>query len=115
MLKEYYKNEKRNQKFKDLIKFIEDFALLIKQCYRIVLSAEKVQKVKIQKLQVQKDRGIMILSKCLVCDSKKSKFIKHQDANGLLISLGMKISLSKIPLEGPLFLTVLNKLKQGIK
>ena len=50
-----------------------------------------------------------------MCDSKKSKFIKHQDANGLLISLGMKISLSKIPLEGPLFLTVLNKLKQGIK
>ena len=49
----------------------------------------------------------MILSKCLVCDSKKSKFIKHQDA-----SLGIKIPLSKIPLEGPLFLTVLNKLKQ---
>ena len=107
MLKEYYKNEKRNKKFKDLIKFIEHFSLFIKQCYRIVLSAEKVRKVKIQKLQGQKDRGIMILSKCLVCDSKKSKFIKHQDA-----SLGIKIPLSKIPLEGPLFLTVLNKLKQ---
>ena len=112
MLKEYYKNEKRNKKFKDLIKFIEHFSLFIKQCYRIVLSAEKVRKVKIQKLQGQKVRGIMILSKCLVCDSKKSKSIKHQDASELLISLGIKIPLSKIPLEGPLFLTVLNKLKQ---
>ena len=26
----------------------------------------------------------MILSKCTVCDSKKSKFIKEQEASGLL-------------------------------
>ena len=45
----------------------------------------------------------MLLSKCKVCGSKKSKFIKEQEARELLSSLGMKKSLSKIPLEGPLF------------
>ena len=49
MLKEY-EEERRNQKFKDLIKFIKDFSLFIKQCYHTVWSVEKIQKVKIQKL-----------------------------------------------------------------
>ena len=44
---------------------------------------------------------IMLLSKCAVCDSKKSKFIKEQEASELLSILGIKTSLSKIHL-GPL-------------
>ena len=44
----------------------------------------------------------MLLSKCAVCDSKKSKFIKEQEASGLLSSLGIKTPLSKISLVGPL-------------
>ena len=36
------------------MKFIEDFSLFIKQCYHIVWSVEKIQKVKIQMLQGQK-------------------------------------------------------------
>ena len=44
----------------------------------------------------------MLLSKCAVCDSKKSKFIKEQEARGLLSSLGIKAPLSKILLVGPL-------------
>ena len=44
----------------------------------------------------------MLLSKCAVCDSKKSKFIKEQDANRLFGSLGTKDRFSKIPLVGPL-------------
>ena len=44
----------------------------------------------------------MLLSKCEVCDSKKSKFIKEQEGIGLLSSLGKKTPLSKIPLETPL-------------
>ena len=43
----------------------------------------------------------MLLLKCPVCDSKKSKFIKEQEASELLISLGIKIPLSKIPLVAP--------------
>ena len=42
----------------------------------------------------------MILSKCAICGSKKSKFIKKEDAKGLLNKLGIKTSLSKIPLLG---------------
>ena len=40
----------------------------------------------------------MILSRCAICGGKKSKFIKNQEAKGLLSSLGLKTSLSKIPL-----------------
>ena len=43
---------------------------------------------------------LMILSKCPTCGSRKSKFIKKQDAKGILSSLGIKIPLSKIPLLG---------------
>ena len=42
----------------------------------------------------------MILSKCVVCDSEKLKFIKEQEASGVLSSLGIKTPLSKIPLVG---------------
>ena len=42
----------------------------------------------------------MLLLKCAVCDSKKSKFIKQQEASGLLSKLGIKTPLSKIPLVG---------------
>ena len=44
----------------------------------------------------------MLLSKCEVCDNKKPKFTKEQNASGLLSSLGIKTSLSKIPSVGPL-------------
>ena len=40
----------------------------------------------------------MILSKCAVCGSKKSIFIKKQEASGILSSLGFKTPLNKIPL-----------------
>ena len=42
----------------------------------------------------------MILSKCAICGSKKSKFIKGQQANGLLNNLGIRTPLNKIPLLG---------------
>ena len=42
----------------------------------------------------------MMLSKCIVCGSKKSKFIKEQQAKGLLSNLGIRTPLSKIPLLG---------------
>ena len=40
----------------------------------------------------------MLLSKCAICGSKKSRFIKEQEASGSLSSLGLKTLLSKIPL-----------------
>ena len=44
----------------------------------------------------------MLLSKCALCSSKKSKFIKEQEARGLLSSLGIKTPFSQIPLSGSL-------------
>ena len=40
---------------------------------------------------------IMMLSKCVICGSKKSKFIKVQQARGLLSNLGIRTPLNKIP------------------
>ena len=42
----------------------------------------------------------MILSKCAICGSKKSKFIKEQQPKGLLSNLGIRTPLNKIPLLG---------------
>ena len=44
--------------------------------------------------------GTIILSKCAVCGSKKSKFIKKQKAKRLLSNLGIRTPLSTIPLLG---------------
>ena len=42
----------------------------------------------------------MILSKCAICGSKKSRFIKNQETKGLLCNLGIKTPLSKVPVLG---------------
>ena len=42
----------------------------------------------------------MILLKCAICGSKKSKFIKEQQEKGLLSNLGIRIPLNKISLLG---------------
>ena len=42
----------------------------------------------------------MISSTCSICGSKKSKFIKEQQAKGLLSNLGLRTPLSKIPVLG---------------
>ena len=43
------------------------------------------------------DGKMMILSKCAICGSKKSRFINKQDAKGLLSKLGIKTPLSNVP------------------
>ena len=42
----------------------------------------------------------LLLSKCAVWGSKNSRFMKEQEAKGLLSSLGIKTPLNKIPLLG---------------
>ena len=42
----------------------------------------------------------MILSKCPICSSKKSRFIKNQEAKGLFSNLGIRTPLSKVPILG---------------
>ena len=45
----------------------------------------------------------MIQSNCAICDSKKSRFIKEQQAMGILSNLGIKTPLSKVTLLNILF------------
>ena len=47
-----------------------------------------------------KNGRTMLSSKCAVCGSEKSRFLKEQEAKGLLSSLGLKTPLNKIPLLG---------------
>ena len=68
------------------------------------LNCRKNTESKNPKVAKTKNGRIMLLSKWAVCDSKKSKFIKQQEANELLSNLGMKALLNKIPLLGPLLL-----------
>ena len=42
----------------------------------------------------------MILSKRAICSNEKSKFIKNQEAKGLLSNLGIRTPLSKVPVLG---------------
>ena len=52
------------------------------------------------KVSKTSNNRIMVLSKCAICGSKKSRFIKNQEAKGLLSKLGIKTPLSKIPILG---------------
>ena len=50
-----------------------------------------------------KNNRLIMQSKCSVCRSKTSRFVKEQEAKGLLSNLGIKTLLSKIPLINILF------------
>ena len=52
------------------------------------------------KVSKTSNNRIMILSKCAISGSKKSRFIKNQVAKGLLINFGIKAPLIKVPVSG---------------
>ena len=41
-----------------------------------------------------------ILSKCAIYGTKNSRFIKNQEAKGLLSNVGVRTPLSKVPILG---------------
>ena len=45
-----------------------------------------------------KNGRLMLSSKCAISGSKKSRFLKEQEAEGLLSNLGIKTPLGKIPI-----------------
>ena len=55
-----------------------------------------------QNLEVKKIKygKFMLLSRCVLCGSKISKFMKDQEASGLLSQLGIRTPLTKILLLG---------------
>ena len=50
-----------------------------------------------------KNNRLLMQWKCSVCKNKKSRFVKEQNAEGLLNNLGIKTPSSKIPLLNVLF------------
>ena len=44
--------------------------------------------------------GKVMISKCTICGSKKSRFIKNQGAKGQLSNLGIRTPLNKVPVLG---------------
>ena len=50
-----------------------------------------------------KNNRLLMQSKCSDCKNKKSRFVKEQEAEGLLNNLGIKTPFSKIPLLNVLF------------
>ena len=48
-----------------------------------------------------KNGRVILSSECVVCGNKKSRFIKEQEASGILSSVGIRTS--KIPLLGDIF------------
>ena len=65
-------------------------------CLRCNKKSESINPV----VSKTKNGGTMILSKCAVCGSKKSRFIKKQEQKGLLSNLDIRTPLSKIPILG---------------
>ena len=55
------------------------------------------------KMVIRNNNRLIMQSKCPVCGIKKSRFVKEQEAKGLLSNLGIKTPLSKIPLLNVLF------------
>ena len=56
-----------------------------------------------QRIVKSKNGRSMIQLNCAICGSKKSRFIKEQQAKGLLSNLGIKTPLSKVPSLNILF------------
>ena len=50
-----------------------------------------------------KNNRLIMQAKCPVCGIKKSRFVKEQEAKGLLSTLRIKTPLSKIPLLNVVF------------
>ena len=48
------------------------------------------------KMARTKNNKLIMQSKCPVCGIKKQRFVKEQEAKGLLSNFGIKIPLSKI-------------------
>ena len=50
-----------------------------------------------------KNGSFIMQSTCVECGIKKSRFVKEQEAKGLLSNVGIKTPVSKIPLLNVLF------------
>ena len=61
-----------------------------------------------------KNNRLAMMSKCAICGKNKFRFIKEQEARGLLSNLGIKTPLSKVPLLNLLFIVLIYKMNEII-
>ena len=66
----------------------------------------KITENLISKIFKTKNDRLIMQSKCPVCETKKSRFVKEQETKGLLSNSGIKTPLSQIPLLNVLFYNV---------
>ena len=64
------------------------------------LKCRKDTENKNSKVSKTNNNRTMIFSKCAICGSKKSRFIKNKEAKGLLRNLGIRTTLRKVPILG---------------
>ena len=69
---------------------------MLSYCLKCKKNTERIN----PKVSKTSNGKIIILSQCAICGNKKSKFIKEQQAKGLLSNLGIRKPLNKIPSLG---------------
>ena len=76
---------------------------MLSYCLKCKKSSESID----PKVSGASNGRTMILSKCAICGSKKSKFIKKQEAKRLLSNLGIRTPWSKIPILGDVLFSII--------
>ena len=69
---------------------------MLSYCLKCKINTESIN----PKVSKTTNGKAMILSTCAIYGGKKSKFIKQQEAKGLLSNLDLKTPLNKIPVLG---------------
>ena len=69
---------------------------MLSYCLKCKINTESIN----PKVSKTTNGKAIILSTCDIWGSKKSKFIKQQEAKGLLSNLGLRTPLNKIPVLG---------------
>ena len=69
---------------------------MLSYCFKCRRNTESIN----PKVSKTNNGKAIILSTCAICGSKISKFIKEQQAKGLLSNLVLRTPLSKIPVLG---------------
>ena len=72
---------------------------MLKYCLKRKIDTRNIN-LKVLKI---KNGRTMLSSKCAICGSGKSRFVKEQEVKGFLNNIGLKKPFSKIPILGDVF------------
>ena len=97
-----WKRRKRTTQQQQIILHFKNWCYKNKMKTYCVKCRKDTENIDTRMVRTKNDKIIMH-SKCPVCGIKKSRFVKEQEAKGLLSNLGIKTPLSKILLLNVLF------------